>query len=192
VPEAPTSIPLTIRTLFSSSNPVAAAARPVNAFNSEITTGMSAPPIGSTNRTPNNNDPPTSAQISHCCSAPAAIAIPATNSARKSRAFSGCCNGYTIGRPRISSCSFANAIIEPANEMLPMIAESMIDALMSVFSVPGSGARLWNSASAISAAAPPPTPLKSATICGIAVMRTLRAATPPKTPPTTMPTPISQ
>ena len=52
----------------------------------------------------------------------------------------------------------------PAKEMLPMIAESMIEALMSVFSVPGSGARLWNSASAISAAAPPPTPLKSATI----------------------------
>ena len=52
VPEAPTSMPLTIRTLFSSSKPVAAAASPVNAFSSEITTGMSAPPIGSTNRTP--------------------------------------------------------------------------------------------------------------------------------------------
>src|SRR6266545_555704 len=46
VPEAPTSMPLTIRTLFSSSNPVAAAARPVKAFRSEITTGMSAPPFG--------------------------------------------------------------------------------------------------------------------------------------------------
>ena len=52
VPDAPTSMPLTISTLFESSNPVAAAARPVNAFSSEITTGMSAPPIGSTNRTP--------------------------------------------------------------------------------------------------------------------------------------------
>ena len=49
VPEAPTSMPLTMSTLFSSSNPVAAAARPVQAFSSEITTGMSAPPIGSTN-----------------------------------------------------------------------------------------------------------------------------------------------
>ena len=52
VPDAPTSAPLTIRTLFSSSKPVAAAASPVNAFSSEITTGMSAPPIGSTKRTP--------------------------------------------------------------------------------------------------------------------------------------------
>ena len=73
-----------------------------------------------------------------------------------------------------------------------MIAESMIEALMSVFSEPGSGARLWNSASEINAAAPPPTPLKSATICGIAVIRTLRAATAPKEPPTTIPTAISQ
>ena len=42
---------------------------------------------------------------------------------------------------------------------------------------PGSGARLWNSASAISATAPPPTPLNSATICGIAVIFTRRAPT---------------
>ena len=56
VPDAPTSMPLTISTLFSSSKPVAAAASPVNAFSSEITTGMSAPPIGSTNRTPKSSD----------------------------------------------------------------------------------------------------------------------------------------
>ena len=57
-----------------------------------------------------------------------------------------------------------------------MIAESMIDdADVVLSSVPGSGASWWNSASEISAAAPPPTPLKSATICGIAVIRTLRA-----------------
>ena len=140
VPEAPTSMPLTIRTLFSSSNPVAAAARPVHAFSSEITTGMSAPPIGRTNRIPKSDAPATSAQISHCCSLPAAIAIPAAAIAAKRSPFATCCSGKVIGRPRISSCSFANATIEPANEMLPMIAESMIDALMSVFSAPGSGA----------------------------------------------------
>ena len=52
VPDAPTSMPLTIRTFECSTKPVAAAASPVNAFSSEITTGMSAPPIGSTNITP--------------------------------------------------------------------------------------------------------------------------------------------
>ena len=34
-------------------NPAIATAVPVNAFSSEITTGMSAPPIGSTISTPN-------------------------------------------------------------------------------------------------------------------------------------------
>ncbi len=48
VPEAPTSVPPMIRALLSSSKPVAAAASPVNAFRKEMTTGMSAPPIGST------------------------------------------------------------------------------------------------------------------------------------------------
>ena len=53
VPEEPTRVPATIRATLSSANPAAAAAEsPVNAFSSEITTGMSAPPIGSTNRLP--------------------------------------------------------------------------------------------------------------------------------------------
>ncbi len=34
--------------------------------------------------------------------------------------------GYVIGRPLISSCSFAKATIEPANEMAPMRPESAI------------------------------------------------------------------
>jgi hypothetical protein len=52
VPEAPTSVPAMIRALLERTKPVAAAARPVNEFSSEITTGMSAPPIGSTAATP--------------------------------------------------------------------------------------------------------------------------------------------
>ena len=52
VPEEPTSVPATIRTTLSRAKPAAAAARPVKALSSEITTGMSAPPIGSTKRLP--------------------------------------------------------------------------------------------------------------------------------------------
>ena len=81
VPDAPTSMPLTIRTLFSSSKPVAATARPVNAFSSEITTGMSAPPIGSTNRTPKRRERPISATSAHCASQPAQIATPSAAAA---------------------------------------------------------------------------------------------------------------
>ena len=52
VPEEPTSVPATIRATLSSAKPAAAAERPVNALSSEITTGMSAPPIGRTTRLP--------------------------------------------------------------------------------------------------------------------------------------------
>ena len=52
MPDAPTIIPATIITVLFSATPVAAADRPVNAFSSEITTGMSAPPIGSTTMLP--------------------------------------------------------------------------------------------------------------------------------------------
>ena len=192
VPEAPTSIPATIRTLFSSSNPVAAAARPVNAFRSEITTGMSAPPIGSTNSTPNSAAPAAIAHSNHCSSAPATITAPATTHAPSNSAFPICWPGYVIGRPRISSWSLANATIEPANEIDPISAERTIAVLMSRCRPPGAGARRWNSANEMSAAAPPPTPLNSATICGIAVIFTRRAATSPKPPPMTIPTAISQ
>jgi len=52
VPDAPTSAPEMIKTLLLSTKPVDAAASPVNELSSEITTGMSAPPIGSTKSTP--------------------------------------------------------------------------------------------------------------------------------------------
>ena len=55
VPEAPTIMPATIIAVLSSASPVAAAESPVSALSSEITTGMSAPPIGSTTITPSTD-----------------------------------------------------------------------------------------------------------------------------------------
>ena len=52
LPEAPTRVPATISAKLFRVKPVAATARPVHALSSEMTTGMSAPPIGSTNATP--------------------------------------------------------------------------------------------------------------------------------------------
>jgi hypothetical protein len=52
MPDAPTSAPLMMSTLLPSTNPVMDAASPENEFSSEITTGMSAPPMGITNSTP--------------------------------------------------------------------------------------------------------------------------------------------
>ncbi len=54
VPDAPTSAPLTMSTSLLSTNPVLAAASPVNELSSEMITGMSAPPIGTTNSTPSS------------------------------------------------------------------------------------------------------------------------------------------
>ncbi len=173
-------MPLTISTLFSSSKPVAAAARPVNAFSSEITTGMSAPPIGSTKRIPNSDAPASTIASSQLRSAPATIATPAPTITANSSPFTICWPTYVIGRPPISSCSFANAIIEPENEIEPISAESTSEIEMSRCRSPESGASRWNSAHETRAAAPPPTPLNSATICGIAVIFTRRAATAPK------------
>ena len=55
-PDAPTSAPAMIRTELSMTKPAIATAVPVNALSSEMTTGMSAPPIGSTIVTPNASD----------------------------------------------------------------------------------------------------------------------------------------
>ena len=59
IPLAPTSEPATINRILPIAKPAAAAARPEKLFNKEITTGISAPPIGSTNITPNTSDKPT-------------------------------------------------------------------------------------------------------------------------------------
>ena len=53
-PLAPTKDPATIKTLFSSNKPANAAAIPEKEFKSDITTGISPPPIGNTNPTPPN------------------------------------------------------------------------------------------------------------------------------------------
>ena len=51
-PDAPTIMPATIIAWLFSARPAAAADRPVSALSSEMTTGMSAPPIGSTTNRP--------------------------------------------------------------------------------------------------------------------------------------------
>ena len=169
-------MPATIRTVFESTKPVADAARPVNALRSEITTGMSAPPIGSTNRIPKSSASPTRSHSTHWSCTPATSATPRATVASRTAMLKMFWPGNVIGRPLRSSCSFAKAIIEPANEIEPISAESTVET-EAVVARPA--VAMWNSASATSAAAPPPTPLNRATICGIAVIFTVRAPTRP-------------
>ena len=53
VPDEPTSVPAMIMATLAIANPSAATASPVKLFSSEMTTGISAPPMGSTIMTPN-------------------------------------------------------------------------------------------------------------------------------------------
>src|SRR5678815_1308240 len=63
VPALPTRIPPVSMTWLSYKNPPQAAAIPVNEFNNEITTGISAPPIGMTNNTPYTREDANTTQI---------------------------------------------------------------------------------------------------------------------------------
>ena len=79
------------------------------------------------------------------------------------------------GREVISSCSLAKVTIEPAKETEPTRIVNAV-ATSANFSTSAPDSTISCSSSrATSAAAPPPTPLNSATICGIWVICTVRA-----------------
>ena len=175
MPEAPTSAPEMIRALLCSTKPVAAAARPVNEFSSEITTGMSAPPIAITMITPSSSDSTMASASTPSLWLPTYCEAARPSTARNSTAFTSFWPGIVTGLPVISSCSLPNATIDPAKLTDPTIAENSVDVTASLASDRLEEVAMWYSLNAISAAAPPPTPLNSATICGIAVILTARA-----------------
>tara|TARA_B100001142_G_C13827981_1_gene459251 strand:+ start:291 stop:518 length:228 start_codon:yes stop_codon:yes gene_type:complete len=55
-PEEPTNAPVIIKAVFSRVKPMPAAAHPEYEFNIDITTGISAPPIGIINKKPIRKD----------------------------------------------------------------------------------------------------------------------------------------
>lgn len=122
-PDAPTIMPATMSAVLSSARPIAAADNPVNALSREITTGMSAPPIGSTTIKPSTAAASSSTIISTSASTPAITATAQPTAASSSTMFNGCCSARSvIGRPGRISCSFPNAISEPQKEIEPMSA----------------------------------------------------------------------
>jgi hypothetical protein len=103
--------------------------------------------------------------------------------------------GKTTGRDVISSWSFANVMIEPAKDTAPT---RIVKAVASSTNQPGlssprsvTSTISCSSSSATRAAAPPPTPLNNATICGIWVICTVRAPYTPPAVPTAIATRIS-
>src|SRR6056300_32718 len=61
-PDDPTNAPVIISAVFSKVKPIPAAAQPEYEFNIDITTGISAPPIGIINKNPIKNDTPNNIQ----------------------------------------------------------------------------------------------------------------------------------
>ena len=155
-------MPATIRATLSSANPAAAAESPVNAFSSEITTGMSAPPIGSTNRMPEHRrgDQDRDEQALRR----ARVVVGREHDAAgedpdQQEPLMMCWPGNRIGRPEISSWSLPKAMFEPQKETEPTTIENRIGINTSSGMSPPSASWWRNSDQAISAAAPPPTPL---------------------------------
>ena len=183
VPEAPTSVPPMMSALLSSTKPLDGGGEPgervqerdhdghVGAADRQHEQrrrrGARARGAGPSRRRPRSR--------------PRATAKTSARPANE-RPLTTCWPGNVSGGPVSSSWSFANAIRLPEKLIEPISAENRIarDACRPR-SCSGAGARRWNSAAAMSAAAPPPTPLNSATICGIAVIFTLRAETAPIT-----------
>ena len=90
-----------------------------------------------------------------------------------------------MGVPVSSACSFAKATRLPANDTEPI---TMLKTLGNATANGGCDPCNRSSDTATTAAAPPPTPLKSATIWGMAVIFTRRAPTAPIGTPIRMPT----
>jgi hypothetical protein len=175
VPDAPTSAPEMMSTSLPSAKPVSAAASPVNELSSEMMTGMSAPPIGNTKSTPSTAAATSAAKNAVTGWKPTATHTRPAIAISARSPLTTCWPGYVIGRPVISSCSLRNAMMEPVNEIEPMIAVSTDAMERSGATASIDGLSLRYSALATIAAAPPPQPLKIATICGIAVIFTERA-----------------
>src|SRR4051794_35375439 len=109
-PEAPTSMPATISAVLFSAMPAAAADRPVNAFRVEITTGMSAPPIGGTASTPSAPAHTRISQNNSTESDPAAMTTASATAAASSPPLAA----LGAASPSLpSSCSFRKAMFEP-------------------------------------------------------------------------------
>ena len=166
-PEAPTNAPQMIRILLERTKPVAAAASPEQEFKVDITTGISAPPIGMTNRTPSIK------AIARMVSKPVLLAglimtiMPIIRNKMKREMLKKRCALNTTGADLISPCSLPKATRLPVKVTAPMNRLTTMEMMTSILGSPVS--RLY-SANATSADAPPPSPLKSATIWGMAVI----------------------
>src|SRR3984885_1701245 len=129
LPDAPTSAPAMISAQLPMTKPAIATAVPVNAFSSEITTGMSAPPMGITMSTPNTRDATTTihspARLGVESTYPAAARPNAASTRLTTRA-----PGNVTGADVITPWSLPAAMIDPEKVTDPMITSSSVVIVM--------------------------------------------------------------
>ena len=184
VPLAPTRVPATTSSTLPSTMPDAATAMPVNALSREITIGTSAPPTGNTSSSPTPRLS-TSSTVAQSGLPVAITKPPAVTEAARVAVITQRIPGNTSGRVEINSCSLATVTAEPEKDTAPT-------SIVNTIARRTQGSSLWPSSStATSAAAPPPTPLKPPTSCGICVMCTRRAMGTATAEPTAMAARIS-
>ena len=131
----------------------------MNAFSNEITIGTSAPPTGSTNKTPNKSE--SKPFTNNGVVPPLEITQPPlTNTPTKVNAIICRPKGKITGRVVINSCNFKKVIIDPEKETHPTIT---VNTVATTTAVVASSPNFKYSTIATNAAAPPPTPLNKAT-----------------------------
>ena len=96
-----------------------------------------------------------------------------------------------MGLVVMTSCSFPKAMRLPEKVTSPISVPSIMLTPTSLGMPSAVPRSLTNSEAAMSADAPPPRPLNTATICGIAVILIVRAITPPTIAPISIPSTIS-
>ena len=171
---------------------MAAADRPVKAFSIEITTGMSAPPIGSTTALPSS-----AAHTSMPMKTSFGVVAGGDVDAGGDREDQQHEVDDLLGRaerdraPGDDFLELAEGDVRaPEGDRADDRGEQREDRDVGRRCARSRRCRR-NSAQAIRNTAPPPTPLNSATICGIAVIFTWRAAGTPTAVPSAMPSTIS-
>src|SRR5262249_25399782 len=111
-PDEPTRAPVMISAELPSVKPIPAAAQPEYELSMEITTGMSAPPIGMMISTPKRNEAKASSQKARWLSARANQTIN-TTMATASAMLMAWRAGRMIGAPLMRADSFTHPITQP-------------------------------------------------------------------------------
>ena len=115
--------------------PMPAAAQPEYELSIEITTGMSAPPIGRIRRNPSSRAMAVSSQ-NHCASGFSTSHTVTAIKPMPSSALNGCWPGKVSGVPVMMPCSLPKAMTEPVKVIAPIAVPMLISMRLTALMLP--------------------------------------------------------